>query len=467
MIPAKTLPEAYNAVDPAPALPPGDPRYVDCRDVRGNEDIVAHLFRTISYSDPTVRATSQLVAGHRGCGKSTELFRLKDLLEKEGFCVVYFSVVGYLDLNDLIYTDLLLCIARRIVEDFSGESGEIHLEQEMEPALKAIEQWFSDIVFHQDEWKEITKELKIETSIGVGLPRSVPFIARLLAKLLGQIKTGDKIRLEVRQKLERQISQLLEQINDLLLIVNDAVKQHGKRGLVVIVDALDRIRWKDLGNERTSHDALYIDHGEQLRGLRCHTIYTVPISMVYSVKANYLKSIFPECGVLPMIRIHEPRVKGGGEAQAGIERLRTVLAHRIDLETLAEPEAVSYLCKACGGHLRELMTLMRYNIEYADEAQPQPITMVSAQRAMARAVTVFSRTIPEEHFIKLACVHLTNRILNDADHQLMLFNLSVLEYANGEEPWYDVHPAVQRLTSFRQALARVSEDGCSKLIIKS
>ena len=69
--------------------------------------------------------------------------------------------------------------------------------------------------------------------------------------------------------------------------------------------------------------------------------------------------------------------------------------------------------------------------------------------------------IPEEYFGKLADVYLTNKIKKDADHQRMLFSQSVLEYVDEpdaaepeseKEPWHDVHPAVQRLKSFREAL---------------
>ncbi len=67
--PACTLRDAYNAADPAVPLPSGDPRYVDCTDVRGNRDVVQQMFDTITWSDSN---TAQLLTGHRGCGKSTE-----------------------------------------------------------------------------------------------------------------------------------------------------------------------------------------------------------------------------------------------------------------------------------------------------------------------------------------------------------------------------------------------------------
>ena len=112
---AKTLRYAYNRVDPTQPLPDGDARYVNCDDVRGNEDVVTQMFRTVSYSD---KDSHQLFTGHRGCGKSTELLWLKARLLAADFHVVYFAVDEYLDPNDLIYTDLLLSIARRIEADF-------------------------------------------------------------------------------------------------------------------------------------------------------------------------------------------------------------------------------------------------------------------------------------------------------------------------------------------------------------
>ncbi|MBI3684411.1 MAG: AAA family ATPase [Acidobacteria bacterium] len=440
---ARTLRDAYNAVDPTKPLPAGDPRYVNCNDVRGNEDIVAQMFRAISFSD---QQTCQLFTGHRGCGKSTELLRLKKRLEDDGFYVVYYDVNEVLDPNDLTYTDLLLWTARQVEADFR-EQG-IPLER----PLKALERWFAEVVYQQDEWRSMERQLTAEVSLGAGLPPDLPLVARLLAKLTGQIKTGDTVKTEIRQRLDRQVSQLIVLLNDLLNTAQVQVTRRNRSDIVVIVDSLDRIPPQELGSGRTSHDALYIEHGDQLRALACHTIYTVPISMLYTPRANILRNIFPDKRVLPMIKAHEPVNEGGGDWPDGIARLRSLLGERIEIDALAEKSAVDYLCRASGGHPRDLMTLVRHSIEYADEGKAKPITLTAAQRAEARLIAAFSRSIPEAHFRRLARVHLTNRIENDPDHQLMLYNNSVLEYANGAEPWHDVHPAVLKLRRFKEAL---------------
>lgn len=417
---------------------------------RFSGDESEQMFKVISFSD---RHTHQLFTGHRGCGKSTELLRLRRRLEGYGFYVVYFAVDEDLDLNDLIHTELLLSIARRIIVQTSVDGIDLG------DALKSFEAWFAEVVYEESEWRWVKQELETEAEIGLGPPKELPFIARLLTKLTGQIKTGAEIKKEIRRRLDNKVPQLLVFLNDLLNRADVEVQRTGGRGVVIIVDDLDRVAYKDLGVGRTSHDALFIEHGDQLCALRCHTIYTVPLSMIYGLSARGFNRMYDCCYVQPMIKTHEPQAKGGGTSAPGMERLRDIIRRRIDVDALCEPEAVEYLCQACGGHPRDLMTLIRYSIECASTGARKPITLGTARLAEARLITGFSRMIPETHFDKLAVIHLTNKIKQGEDYHSMLFCQSVLEYMNGPEgePWHDVHPAVQKLNGFREALMSIKD----------
>jgi hypothetical protein len=109
------LTKIYNSFDPGRPLPAGDPQYVDCRSVRGDEDIVDDLGRRIRNSD---QMTYQLYTGHRGSGKSTELRRLKKSLEEHGFFVVYFEADEEdIDPQNVEYIDILLACTRRFLKD--------------------------------------------------------------------------------------------------------------------------------------------------------------------------------------------------------------------------------------------------------------------------------------------------------------------------------------------------------------
>jgi energy-coupling factor transporter ATP-binding protein EcfA2 len=123
---ARTLRDVFNTANPAP-LASDDPRYVDCTSVRGNEDVVEQLFRRVTWSDQS--HTAQLFTGHRGCGKSTELLRLKQRLEAADYTVIYFEADEVIDVEDVVYSDILVALARQVYEGF--EQLKVPLDQQL------------------------------------------------------------------------------------------------------------------------------------------------------------------------------------------------------------------------------------------------------------------------------------------------------------------------------------------------
>ena len=96
---ADLLKRVYQGFDPAiPAL--DDEIYVNLDDVRGEADVVDRLDKRIRLADGP---TCQLLAGHRGSGKTTELRRLERQLGEgdERHFVVFVESTANLDLNYL------------------------------------------------------------------------------------------------------------------------------------------------------------------------------------------------------------------------------------------------------------------------------------------------------------------------------------------------------------------------------
>jgi hypothetical protein len=446
--PAETLQEVFTNVDPTKPLKSGDPRYVDCHEVRGNVDVVEQLFRTIDWSRASGSVSSQLFTGHRGCGKSTELLRLKRRLEEADYIVLYFAADEMLDLDDIVYSDVLIAITRAIYEGFQEQ--DIKLREE---TVNLIHEWFAEVVLERTEAQ--SAQISSDTEASLGLPAN-PF-ARVMVKLTGQLKTSTDSKRLVRQQVDPQISQLIDNINLLIEEGTLRLTQKGKRGLVIIVDNLDRIPFRSLDNgERNNHDALYIERGEQLCALECHLVYTVPISMMYSIRGARLDDIFSQRNVLPMLKI---KTQQGATWPEGFSILHTILKKRINLDQIFEEAALNRLSEACGGHPRDLMRLVRSACFSAKERYPKPIDEASTRRAIQQLVNDYSRVVPEPYFPLLVEIHRTKSIKNDSDHRSMLHNLIVLEYVNGETPWYDVHPAILELPKFREALNKVVANG--------
>ena len=70
----------YQACEPTESLHPGDERWVNFDDVRGDENVVELYARSLRRARPE-RPDFKLFTGHRGVGKTSELLRLKELLE--------------------------------------------------------------------------------------------------------------------------------------------------------------------------------------------------------------------------------------------------------------------------------------------------------------------------------------------------------------------------------------------------
>ncbi len=113
--PVSSVDDAYNTCHPDIPLEAGDPRCVDLTRWRGGLNLTSTLARRIQRS-PAPLFHKQLVTGHRGCGKSTELKQLQARLREQRHFVVSFDVEEMLDPNDLQYLDVLLALARAVNE---------------------------------------------------------------------------------------------------------------------------------------------------------------------------------------------------------------------------------------------------------------------------------------------------------------------------------------------------------------
>jgi hypothetical protein len=409
----------YNSFDPFQPLPAGDAAYVDLRSVRGDANILRDLGNKIIRSPG--RNTCQLYAGHRGAGKSTELLRLQADLNQKGCFVVYFAAdQDDLDPEDTQYTDILIACTRRLLEQLKNANP-----QPLLTWLSDRQQDLKDLGFNVDDSNKIFDELSIRIHF---------------APL--------KQRAKIRVQLDAHTVTLLNALNE---FIRDG-KRHlpsDQSQLVVIVDNLDRIVPVNRDERRTNHEEIFIGRANQLKGLDCHVIYTVPISLVYSSRAADLQNIYDNYPlVLPIIMVRTP---DGKIYQEGIEKLKELIYRRVHKYTLMQifenEEILEHFCLMSGGHIRNLMSLIRSAFENIDKL---PITKRSVQRAISKAQFVYDRTVQESQWELLKEVHQTKALKNNDESRNLLFNGCVLRYVFFDEEeemqvWFDVNPLIKEM----------------------
>ena len=123
-----------------------------------------------------------------------------------------------------------------------------------------------------------------------------------IGALTVKAKNDSGLREKMNQFLVPQKNKLLEAINEELIEpAIGLLKQQGKKGLVVIVDNLDRVDKRIRADGRPQQEYLFIDQHECLRGLQCHLVYTMPLSMKFGNEYGALTQRCKTPLVLPMV----------------------------------------------------------------------------------------------------------------------------------------------------------------------
>ncbi|BAY31865.1 hypothetical protein NIES2107_37510 [Nostoc carneum NIES-2107] len=433
------LKRIYNAFDPFRPLPAGDPAYVDCTEVRGDGDILVEVGREILYSD---RMTSQLYAGHRGAGKSTELLRLQKYLDEQGCFVVYFPADEQdIDPEDAQYTDILLACTRHLLEALKNNA-----------ARDILLNWL------KERWQDLRDLALTEVSLE-SLETEVQISQ--FAKITANLRAEPSLRQKIRERVNPHTITLIAALNE---FIQDA-KKHlpaGYSQLVLIADNLDRIVPIPQEDGRSNHDQIFIDRSEQLQALDCHLLYTIPISLLYSNRAADLANIYGNTQVLPMIMVQTPENK---PYQRGINKVTEILQKRLSLiepslsivDMFEQREALETLCLMSGGHVRNLLLLMKEAIKYTNSL---PIPTRALQRSFSELRNTYRNTVFANEWEALANVYHSKEIENDPLHRGLLFNRCILEYRylNGDgesQVWYDIHPLIKGIKEFQDTFNRL------------
>ncbi len=432
------LTSLYNSFNPFQPLNAGDPKYVDCRKVRGNDDIKQDLGVRIRRSQ---RTTYHLYSGHRGAGKSTELLRLKKYLEERNFYVVYFAADEEdIQSEDAQYTDILLACTRHLLEELNRSANP-------NPLLGWVKQRIQEL-------KDLARtEIFLE---GVDVEAQIAQVAKLTANL----RAEPSMRQKIREKVNPHTVSLIEILNQFLREAKQNLPNNCT-DLAVIVDNLDRIVPIVQESGRTNHEEIFIDRSEQLQALECHIIYTVPISLIYSERGTDTRDIYSDTLVLPMVMVRTP---DGNVYQPGIKKIEEVIKKRVNLfapnfslstEIFDSPETLKQLCLMSGGHVRNLLLLMQEAISRTEEL---PISKRAVKVAISRARDAFRRTVNHDQWHLLTKVYFSKRIVNNDEYRNLLFKRCVLEYCYWDDQdemqrWYDIHPLIKGIPEFIEAVA--------------
>jgi len=396
-LPELDIKRFFMASNPAKTMDAGNPEkqryYIDFSPVRGSQR--KSLLRTITYLSPD-EPTCQLFTGHVGCGKTTELLRLRAELEEQGFYTVYFKFSKNVDVENADEIDIVLDIAAYIINKLKQINIEL---KEKEFTFKAIK---------------------------------VPNFRSELIRLLEKRRNRNVaiIDVEIIQPIIKEIKQL------------------GKEGLVVIVDNLDRLNNRLKASDRNQSEYLFIDCAEALKQLSCHVIYTIPLSLTFSQEFGKLRNYF---GVTPEVLSMVPiRFQDGSECHEGMELIRQMVLvrafpnlppdERLNLiaEIFDSIATLDRLCEISGGHVRNLLILLYRCLQQEDP----PLSRTCLEKVIKQYRNELIRSISDDEWELLSKVAERKNIVGQQEYLTLVKSLFVFEYQYEGDRWFDINPVL-------------------------
>lgn len=409
--------------------------YIDLASGRG-EDIVKKLRRAIALSPN--KPTYQLLSGHIGSGKTTELLRLKSLLETQGFTVIYCAADIHLKIDDVGLTELCLVIFQMVLQQLETKEDSLSL------------------AYLPNAIAEIEQSMRIATST-----RTSTYGQRI-QKILQVLQANEQHRRQLRHYLEPRLKKLLLASGDEVIAIEvERLRQLGKKGLVILVDNLDRLSIEQV-------EVIFGEDGKYLRQFHCHMIYTLPMlaiahsDLTTARKTDDKQSRSDQPIVLPSLWLRDRHNQTNQINQINNEinaeslnLLRQVVLarmlpqvkpeHRLDqfveqiagqINSFDSLETLDLLCRSSQGNLPYLLSLLYGCLQ----RQEPPIDLETLNQVLEIDYAIRLSTITESDRQSLQkCLSSTNPL---TIHELMLdvINLSrrrlLFEHHDAQGYWF-------------------------------
>lgn len=422
------LRDYYRALQDRP-LEPGDPAYIPLY-AQEPLDPVAKLATTIEWAS---NESTQLFSGFRGSGKSTELLRLRKQLEGAGFQVVYRDMEDYLNTTTPVeIADFLLALAGALAEGLHAGPLRGHdLVKEGYWARFAA-------------WMTRTDVQLTELAATAGAPVVPGGKATAGATLKASLKQDPTFKQKLQERMAGHLGALVGEVRAFVQeCVVAADRAAPGRPLVLLLDSIEHIRGTAVNAEEVSKALvnLFFGHADKLRFPHLHVIYTVPPWL--KIKEPGAAAGFDMAVQLPCVAVND---REGRPRPEGRRMLHTALRKRgAAWDELVSPADAEQLVAASGGHLRELLRLVR-EVAVRQRGRPSPAEAAVVQRAIQEIRGQYLPIADEDArwLARIAATHSAE--LPDQtrlpDLARYFDSLLVMTYNDGEE-WWDVHPLVR------------------------
>lgn len=410
----------------AMALEPDDPFYVPILEDDPSKDPILNLWRRISFAESE---SVSLLTGFRGNGKSTQLRRLKYLLQQEGCHVILVDMLDYVLMTKPIgLPDFVLSLMAALANQVEHESG-----------LQSLTQSY---------WEKLGNFLASEVQVS-GLDLQLKG-AGASAKLGMKLKTEPSFKEQIQTHLQGHLSRLVEDARAYVKgLVKALAEQQNNPDLqvVLLVDSFEQIRGVGGDTQKIYESVVELFSGQasNLRFPGLHVVYTIP-PFLPALAKNLGRSLGGHA-IISWPNIHVRDMQGQDDS-AGLEVMQHIIQQRFaDWKNFISAIYLQRLAAKSGGDLRDFFRLIKECLLALSLARMQDET-ANLDDAMVQRVEeqllIEMLPLAQDDARWLLTIHQSKEaalpdktklpdLARFLDHNL------IMNYLNGH-PWYDVHP---------------------------
>lgn len=288
-----------------------------------------------------------LFSGHMGSGKSTEMYRLREILKDE-FEVIHVPLTRDLDILSISYIDLIFEIMSVIIQKLDSDKDYVKNLTALDELYKYWKsEHFTEELSKIDNESQFELQSNLEAEGSATIPSllsKLKFVAKISTVGKDIFKNSSETKEALKTKIEPRIGELISALNDILLQISD---NPDIKPLLLIIEDLDKADIADV-------EKIFIQHRQKFIDLKIKCIFMIPMYLEYSAAFKGVKESFTGDFILSTIGLVDRK---GNPVNKNIQFYHQFVEKRADIDLIDE-DALDFVIEKSGGILRDLFHML-------------------------------------------------------------------------------------------------------------
>jgi len=217
--------------------------------------------------NPLTTTERAFLSGHRGTGKTTELLKLKNVINQTKCFLTIFCDIGNeeLDINNIDFVDIVIFMIEQLVQTLDKLNINVKKED-----IESFYNWYEQRIVEINDKTDASATIETELSGGITIPAFFKLITKTKAKLSASQDTKDTIR----RVFTNKFSDFSIKFNEFIASIKIAIKAEDiSSDLLFIIDGFEKIGTLE------DRKKILIDNSNKFVEIKSNMIITLPIEL--------------------------------------------------------------------------------------------------------------------------------------------------------------------------------------------